>query len=157
MSPDLMTGALTVSAVAAALSGGMTLAFSNFIMGAFDRLPASQAVEAMQHINETVLNPLFLAIFIGTGFATTALAILCAFTLGVDGRWGLVVGAALYMVGVVGVTAAGNVPLNNRLAEVELVAATPEVWSAYARPWVFWNHVRTVAAAIASAAFVLAA
>lgn len=132
-------------AVAAALSSGMMLTFSNFVMPAFDRGPHPEAMRAMQRINEDVINPLFLLVFMGTGP-------LLLVWLGVQALHGPVearhLGAALlYLVGVVGVTAIGNVPLNHALARLESERAERQAWQGFARPWVRWNHLRTIAAA----------
>ena len=67
-------------------------------------------------------------------------------------------GAALYLVGVFGVTAAVNVPLNNRLEALD--AASPEAalfWPGYVVRWTRWNHVRTVCALLASVLLTAAA
>lgn len=151
MTPIQLT--LIVAAVAAALSGGITFAFSNFIMGALGRLAPADATRAMQHINEVVLNPLFLLVFIGTGLAMTAVSVVHVVSDNPVNGW-LLAASALYLVGVVGVTVRGNVPLNEALAAVDANSAD---WHAFAAPWTRWNHVRTVAAVLASAAFFFAA
>ncbi len=61
------------------------------------------------------------------------------------------IGAAVYLVGTIGVTMALNVPLNNQLAAMDAnAAASADVWLAYVRDWTMWNHVRTIAALIAA-------
>ena len=58
-----------------------------------------------------------------------------------------IAGALLYVVGTFVVTILGNVPLNNRLEKVEPESdEAREVWALYLKRWVFWNHVRTLAA-----------
>ena len=50
-----------------------------------------------------------------------------------------------------GVTALGNVPLNDQLAAVS--ATDPgalDVWERYLGRWTMWNHVRTAAAMAAA-------
>lgn len=51
-------------------------------------------------------------------------------------------GAALYLVGAVGVTVAANVPPNNRLER------DPDSWPAYRRTWTRWDTLRALAAAV---------
>lgn len=135
------------------LMAGTFLAFSSFIMRALGRLPPAQGVAAMQSINVTVINPLFMGVLFGT-------AVLSAW-------WGLVairsgnnfpavVGAFLYLVGSIGVTVVFNVPLNNELASLQSVAGDGgAVWARYLSNWTFWNSVRGIAAAAACVAFVL--
>lgn len=139
-------------ALGAGLVAGVFFAFSNFVMKALGQLPADQGVAAMQRINVVVLNPAFLALFVGTA----AVAGLCG--AGAVLAWGsvraalLLAAAVLYVVGCFGVTAAFNVPRNERLARLDPDSAAAAWWPAYQREWVRWNHVRTVAAAAAAAA-----
>src|SRR5688500_20334419 len=47
--------------------GGVFFAFSNFVMPALARIAPAEGIHAMQAINVTVVNRLFLGIFMGTG------------------------------------------------------------------------------------------
>jgi uncharacterized membrane protein len=143
--------------IGAALIAGTFLAFSSFIMAALARLPPPQGIAAMQAINVTVLNPLFMFVLFGTAALCAWLAARGAMNLG--DRQALLQGAggAAYVLGVVGVTLALNVPLNNALAAID--AASSEgaaVWVAYLRDWTFWNHVRGLFAALSAALVFLA-
>jgi len=66
-------------------------------------------------------------------------------------------GSLIYLVGTIGVTIFGNVPLNDALANVkpESVEAT-ELWTKYLTDWTFWNHVRTIAAVLAATLYAIA-
>jgi len=149
---------LLAVSVAAGCVGGVFFAFSAFVMPALNRLPAPAATAAMQSINVTALRaPLMLALF-----GTAAVSVLAA-VLGI-GAWSTpseplaVAGAAAYLVGVIGVTAAGNVPLNNRLAGMDPDAADAVAgWTRFASPWTRLNSVRTVASLAAAVLFALAA
>jgi len=160
MSPSILESGLQSSAfglaVAAGLTGGMTLAFSNFIMRAFDRLDASAAVRAMQEINLTVMNPLFMLVFTGTGFIALGVFVAKYVTVERLDPW-LLAGTLIYLFGVCAVTAGGNVPLNDALAKVTGETMTATTWRDFASPWLTYNHLRTVAAAAASLAFMVAA
>lgn len=60
-------------------------------------------------------------------------------------------GAAVYLVGTIGVTMVLNVPLNNQLAVMDVnAAASADAWLVYVRDWTLWNHVRTIAALVAA-------
>ncbi|WP_119420384.1 anthrone oxygenase family protein [Desertibaculum subflavum] len=146
--------ATLLAALGAGLIAGVFFAFSSFVMGALARLPAAQGIAAMQSINRVVLNPAFLGAFFGTGALALALGIYAL----IDGKsaW-LPAGALLYLVGTIGVTALGNVPRNNaltRLAPDDPASAAP--WARYVVEWTWWNHVRTAAALLAAACFMLA-
>jgi uncharacterized membrane protein len=139
-------------ALGAGLVAGVFFAFSSFVMKALAQLPAEQGVAAMQRINVVVLNPAFLGVFVGTA----AIAGLCAagalFSWGTPGSALLLVAAGLYLVGCFGVTAAFNVPRNERLARLEAgTAEAAAYWPVYCRVWLAWNHVRTAASAAAAA------
>lgn len=149
---------LSVTALACALMGGIFFSFSSFVMPALGRIPAEEAIRAMQRINIDVYHWTFMAAF----FATPIVCVLAAanaFSSG-NGQVALyaIIGCLVYVVGNFVVTAAGNVPLNKVLAVInaDTVDATHE-WTRYSIPWTRWNHVRTVASLVAAGAFVLAA
>jgi uncharacterized membrane protein len=132
-----------IAALGCALLAGLFFAFSNFIMKALMRIPAPSGIAAMQAINVTVLNPLFLALFFGTA-AACALLLFLAWE-----RPLAVLGAALYLVGTFGVTMVFNVPRNNALVRLD-PADSVAAWRRYVQEWTWWNHVRTFAAVLAA-------
>lgn len=157
MIDSVLPSLILTAAVGAGLVGGLFFAFSTFIMKAFDRLPPTQAIAAMQAINVAVINPIFFVAFFGTGLVALALAVLAiAGSAGAKAPL-ILIGAAAYLLGSIGVTAAFNVPLNNRLAAVGMESGeSSEDWPRYRGPWTAWNHVRTVASLGAAAAFAAA-
>jgi uncharacterized membrane protein len=144
-----------VSAIASALVAGIFFAFSTFIMAALGRIPAEQGIAAMQSINVTVINPLFMLAFMGTG-------VLCLMLIaGAYVRWDetggklILLASLIYLIGCIGVTMGFNVPLNNALAALQ--PATSEaaaLWTRYLQEWTFWNHVRTIAPIVSAALFI---
>jgi uncharacterized membrane protein len=145
------------SAVGALLIAGAFFAFSNFIMPAFARIPASQGMPAMQSINITVLNPLFLLIFIGTAVLLGLLAAIAVFTGFSAGSLRIVAAAAFYIIACFGVTMLFNVPLNDALAKADALSAEgAALWADYLTSWTLWNHVRTFASLISGALLVSA-
>ncbi len=139
-------------ATSAGVASGTTYAFSTFVMRGLGRLSEADAIRAMQAINETAISGAFLAVLVGTGPALGLYAAARA-SLGTGSGW-LWSAAAVFVVGVVGVTVAGNVPLNEALDRVVADQAAPGTWQAYARPWLRYNHLRTAMAA-ASCALVI--
>ncbi len=153
----MLTTLVIIYCLGAALISGVFFAFSTFVMKALFELPAVQGIAAMRRINVVVLNPLFLGVFMGTA----ALGVACALAAflpwaGLD-SW-LLIGAALaYLIGCFGVTAACNVPRNERLAPMaDESAEAAAYWPTYYREWLFWNHVRTLASMVAAALAALA-
>jgi uncharacterized membrane protein len=57
------------------LIAGVFFAFSAFIMSALARIEPTQGITAMQSINITVINPLFMTALFGTAAACVFLAI----------------------------------------------------------------------------------
>lgn len=106
----------------------------------------------MQRINVVIVNPRFLAVFMGTSL----LAVVCVVTAllswsATRSTWMLAAGL-LYLVGSFFVTAAFNVPRNQRLASLDAQSSEAAAyWRVYLQEWTTWNHVRT-AASLASAA-----
>jgi len=136
------------SALGCGLVAGVFFAFSTFIMKALARLPAPQGIAAMQSINIVVINPAFMGALFGTAILCIALLITGGGNAAPFARWG----AIAYLIGTIGVTMAGNVPLNDRLAKLEpQEESSAAVWQDYVKRWTTWNHVRTGAAFLACA------
>jgi uncharacterized membrane protein len=144
------------AALGCGLIGGIFFAFSNFIMKALAQMPDDQGMRAMQGINVTVLNPLFLTIFLGTAVASVFLGLAAIFHWQRPGSILLLTGGVLYFVGNFVVTTAFNVPRNEALSGLEASdPRTVETWRTYVVEWSMWNHVRTITALIAAAAFTI--
>ena len=139
------------------LMAGLFFAFSVAVMKALARLPAAEGMAAMQSINVVILNPVFLATFLGTAAACVVVLVASFMRWHEAGAVYLLVGSALYLVGTFLVTAVFNVPMNDALASVAL--GDPEAasrWAAYLAGWTAWNHVRTVTATAAAASLTIA-
>lgn len=145
------------SVLGCALMAGTFFAFSVFVMSALARLPAAQGTAAMQSINITVLNPVFMFVFMGTAASCLVLAISCCINRQQTGAAWLLIGCLLYLLGTFGVTIAFNVPLNDALASAKPHSVEgAHLWANYLSTWTLWNHLRTLAATGATASFVLA-
>ncbi|MEO0868863.1 MAG: anthrone oxygenase family protein [Cyanobacteria bacterium J06642_11] len=145
-----------LAAVGCALSAGIFFAFSTFVMQALGQQTPASGIAAMQSINITVINPWFMAAFFGPAVVGVVLAIAALRQWQQPGAAYWLAGALIYIVGTIGVTVAGNIPLNDALAVVNpSSAAGAKLWSRYLIDWTFWNHVRTVAAFLAAALFTL--
>ncbi|QBD77592.1 DUF1772 domain-containing protein [Ktedonosporobacter rubrisoli] len=136
----------------AGLCAGLLYAFSVAIIPALHVLKGSEHIAAMQAINVKILNPVFFLSFFGPAILLPLAAILA---------WGrpqfalLIVAALLYIVGVIGVTSAGNIPLNDKLAKLE-AHQLPEAEADRARKeyqgqgaaWMRFHTIRTLAATL---------
>ena len=136
---------------------GTFFAFSVFVMSALARLPSAQGIAAMQSINITVLNPVFMSVFMGTAASCLVVAVSSCVKWQQPGAFWLLIGSLLYLLGTFGVTIAFNVPLNDALASAKPNSVEgAHLWASYLSVWTMWNHVRTLAALGATASFVLA-
>lgn len=149
-----MALSLLVLSIACAVMGGVFYAFSSFIMAALGRVPPAEGIRVMQRINVDVFHPSFMAPFFGIPAASVAVAGVAIW------RWDpavspfVVAAAVVYVVGCFGVTAAGNVPLNNALEGADAdTEAGRRLWADYPRRWTRWNTVRTAACVAAAVLF----
>lgn len=144
------------AALGCGLVAGVFFAFSTFVVPALARLQPAQGIAAFQSINITVYNPWFMTAFLGTGGVCIFLAVSSLFKWYQPSAVYLLVGSLLYLVGVVLVTIAFNVPLNNALAIVKPDSTEgATLWARFLIDWTFWNHVRTAAALAAAASFTI--
>ncbi|MEL6890140.1 MAG: anthrone oxygenase family protein [Actinomycetota bacterium] len=140
---------LTTSIVATGLMAGLFYGWSVSVIPGTRRLASSDYVGLMQHINREILTPRFLVPFVGIPLLLGAAAF-TQFRAGDQRRGALIAAsAATYLVGVFGVTAARNVPLNDALDAFDLTGATADQIddrrTTYERRWNRWNTVRTIA------------
>jgi uncharacterized membrane protein len=155
---DGLLFALTLTtAVASGLVGGVFFAFSNFVMKALGRLRPSDGIAAMQSINITVINPLFMTALFGTGLASLVLIGWGFADLDEPYAGWLIAAGAIYFIGEVATTMGYNVPRNNALARVDPESEEgARVWSTYLVEWTRANHIRTVAGLAACALLAVA-
>lgn len=141
---------VTVTATGAGLIAGLFFFCSVVLMPALARIPGPAGISAMQTVNVVIIRALFLVVFLGTAAAALVLAVLAPGPLHL-------VAAAAYLVGVIGVTAVVNVPLNNALDRVAVDSAEGErLWRHYLSRWTAWNHVRVITGTVATVALVVA-
>lgn len=141
-----MSGTITiiivVSIAGAGLVTGLLFAFSNFVMRALADLPSDDGMFVMQRINETIINPMFLVLFLGTPVLCLIVAVNSGLNMNEVGSLYLLVGALAYLIGPFGITVLFNIPLNNLLARTD-VSNSSEIWPMYQKKWQWWNHIRT--------------
>ncbi|MFV2145903.1 DUF1772 domain-containing protein [Isoptericola sp. G70] len=141
------------AAVATGLAGGVLYAFSAFVMAGLRRLPPDDGAAAMRAINRDALRPPLMVLLLAAVGLPVAGAVVGLATSAPGATWA-VAGAVVAVVGILGVTGFGNVPLNDRLEAAEDPGAE---WQRFVGPWLRWNHLRTVAGAVAALLFIVAA
>ena len=138
-----MNGLITIISIApitgAGLVTGLLFAFSNFVMRALADLPPDKGMFAMQRINEKIINPVFMVLFLGTPILCSVIAVNAGLKINEPGSMFQLVGALAYLIGPFGITVLFNVPLNNLLASAD-VSDSDEIWPLYQKKWQWWNH-----------------
>jgi len=149
---SLLNILLIVAAVLSALIAGLFYAWSCSIIPGLTKLDGRTYITAMQSFNKAILNPVFFLSFMGT-LIMLPVATFAHFHQPMSVRfWLLFAATVLYVVGVFGITAFGNVPLNNMLATFDLSAASNEainnVRERFETPWNSLHSIRTVASIV---------
>ena len=112
---------LILAAITTAAAGGVYLGFSAMVMPALHGDPLATGV--MNRINVRATRSVFMLVFVGSALTCLAAGLLVLGSLpGVDALLAIA-GAAAGLVGFV-ITAAVNVPLNNRLAPASATDAS---------------------------------
>lgn len=142
----LVEGLLWFAAVSAGVMAGVYFTFSAFAMRSFAALGEEYGARAMQSLNRVILQSAFLPLFMLSSLVCAALVVLALLGQADAAQVEVLAGGALYVVGMFVVTAAGNVPLNNRLDTADVTSAEGRaVWADYQKRWIRLNHVRTAA------------
>ena len=148
---------ILVAIIGSGLIAGVFFAFSTFVMKALSRLTVKEGIRAMQAINITVLNPWFLGVFFGTAVVCIVLLVWSIINWQQTNSAYLIAASLFYLVCCFMVTGVFNVPRNEVLAKVDANSTDSEnIWNSYIETWTTWNHVRTIASAIAVIFFALA-
>lgn len=136
-----------MSALGAGLMSGVFFAYSTSVVRALGRLPDSQAISGMQAINVVIINPWFMTAFLGTAAACCFVGIWSWAHWGDRGTLLLASGSMLYLVGALAVTVVVHVPMNESLAAIPAEGdLAVHQWASYYPTWVYWNHLRGLAA-----------
>lgn len=154
MMAGLIFLATTLGMLGTGVLAGFLFAFSNVVMPSLNRQDASAAIRTMQTINVIVGNVLFGILLVGTTVLAIWLSGYALTNLAVPSAPQLLLGSAAYLFGGIGVTGIVNVPMNRRLARADPLGNDKDHdWQRFASRWMAWNHVRTVASALACLAY----
>ena len=144
----------TCSAVGSGLIAGTFFIFSVVIMPVLAKGNTDHNLQVMRGINDVILRSSFMPVFGVTTLLSLVLPCVAAYQK--SPGLGLTIAAgAIFLIGVFGVTMFFNVPLNDQLAK-DQAQLVQEVWPNYLKTWTMWNHLRTAAATISMALWILA-
>ena len=129
------------------LAAGFFYSWSVSVIPGTKKLVDLTYLETMQSINRAILNPAFFLIFFGSLILLSTASI---YEFHTDKLvFGLMLGSAItYLIGTIGITGLGNVPLNDQLDLLRLGEMSAERISEfrqyYESNWNRWHLYRTV-------------
>uniref|UniRef100_A0A7S3ZSQ7 DUF1772 domain-containing protein n=1 Tax=Pelagomonas calceolata TaxID=35677 RepID=A0A7S3ZSQ7_9STRA len=155
---DRIRVGLVAGTVGAAILGGCYFIFSFCVMDALNQQDPQTAINTMNSINVVIVNPKFIAAFMGTPLICCWLvAEALAVGVGSSTDVALMFGGALTLiVGEFLETIICHIPKNDALAAHKKGGNDAEVWARYYTSWTAWNHVRMVASLATVVQFSLA-
>lgn len=143
---------LGTSIIGTGLVAGLLYGWTFSVIPGTTRVSDRTYVETMQHINRAIINSAFIVPFMGMPLALAAASVVHLQDGDTQRGWLLAGAAGTYLVGVLGVTIGGNIPLNDALDGFDLQAASAEELSerrrTYERPWNRFHRTRTVASVV---------
>jgi uncharacterized membrane protein len=152
MSDVLREAVLIAATMTMGLMAGVFGIYSNAIMPGLRRTDDRTFVAAFQSIDRAIINPIFMATFLGT-LALTALAALLHITAEVRQLLPWIAAALVLYILVFVVTIRVNVPRNNEIKAAGDVEAMTDLQGVRDRfnevRWVRWNHLRALASLLA--------
>ncbi|PSL46371.1 putative membrane protein [Chitinophaga niastensis] len=139
---------LLIAATTTGLVAGVFYTWSCSVTTGLARMPDEAYIATIQTFNKAILNPVFFISFLGT-LVMLPLATYLNYTSFHSPRFLLLLAATIvYLIGGFGVTAFGNVPLNDMMEAFNLHAASAAEMAAqrirFEQPWNTLNNVRTI-------------
>ncbi len=151
---------LACATLTTALMAGLFYAYFCSVNPGLSRLPDTAYLMAMQSINKAILNPVFFSSFLGAPVLLMYSTWLHYRDPATTRFWLLLAATVVYLIGALGVTAFGNIPLNTALEGFSIQTASMGEIAAQRQkfevPWVTWHLVRTIAAVLALVLLILA-
>ena len=153
MEISIKTTTLFATILLTGLSAGFFYAWAVSVIPGTRQVQDLPYLETMQSINRAILNPAFFLIFFGS-LALLAVSTFLQYREG-SSFWLLLAATLTYFAGTFGVTALGNVPLNDSLDVLSLDQLIPEQLagfrSRYESRWNRLHLIRTVFAVLSFA------
>ena len=144
------------SVILTGLSAGLFYSWSVSVIPGTQKISDIAYIETMQSINRAILNPAFFFVFFGS---ILFLSVASVYQFHTDKLtfWLMLISSICYLVGTIGVTGLGNVPLNNQLDALNL----PELVQGKLRDFrtyyeIHWNKLHQIRTAFAVVSFLLA-
>lgn len=142
----MKTSVFFITVLLNALSVGFFFAWSVSVILGTKKVGDLTYLETMQSINKEILNPVFFIVFFGS-----LITLILNTALQNNNKlmfWLLLTSAIIYLIGTFGVTAFGNVPLNNELDALDIKALNitelKNFRDYYESSWNQYHNIRTL-------------
>lgn len=144
---------LFLAVITTAMSAGLFYAWTISVVPGLKNIPTKSYLEALQSMNRAILNPGFFVIFFGS-LVLMILSVYFQFRVQINLTfWLIVAGSIFYLIGTVGVTIFGNVPLNETLDGANINVLNPDdlenLRASIESKWNRLNIVRTIFSVLA--------
>ena len=150
--PILRQLLLLSTVTATGLIAGLMYSYACSVNPGLAAVPDRAYLQSMQSINTAILNPAFFVCFLGLLLLFPMAAWSVFSQPDKTCFWLLAVAGGIYLAGVFGVTMAGNVPLNDRLAAFDLHSASAtqleSMRQSFAPAWNRLHLFRTIASVV---------
>lgn len=151
---------LVLAGTTTALMAGLFFAFSCSVNLGLGRLSDAAYITAFQSINRAIQNPVFLLVFLGAPVLLPLSAWLHYRQPTSLRFWLLAAASLVYLVGALGVTIFGNIPLNEQLDSFQIMSASSDEIARqrtqFEGSWNRLNTVRTFASTLTVVLLLLA-
>ncbi len=146
----------TITILLTGLMAGLFFAWSVSVTLGLKHVHDTPYIEAMQAMNRAILNPVFLFCFFGVAIFLPICTIQHYNPSPGPGFWLLLAASFLYIVGIIGLTSFGNVPLNEALEKLDLTNASAENVATHRAQFEnIWNRLNNTRTVLSSSAFIL--
>ena len=146
----MKTAVLFITILLNALSVGFFFAWSVSVILGTQKVSDYTYLESMQSINREILNPAFFIVFFGS--LITLIINTCLQFNNKPVFWLVLASTIIYLIGTFGVTAFGNVPLNNELDTLNInsiiLKELENFRTYYESTWNHYHSIRTISGMI---------
>ncbi|MEQ8910182.1 MAG: DUF1772 domain-containing protein [Vicingaceae bacterium] len=146
---------LNASIILTGLSAGLFYAWSVSVIPGTQKIDDLSYLTSMQSINREILNPAFFLVFFGSLISLFG-STYFTYSQSVKGFWLLLFASLTYLIGTIGVTGMGNVPLNNELEAIDIAKlSTKEITEFREHYELRWNKFHTYRMLFSVLSFIL--
>ena len=139
---------LFITILFSGLVAGLLFSYSCSVNIGLKVLPDQEYLRAMQSINIAIQNPYFLIVFMGLLLLFPLTTWNIHSSNSTTSFYFFLIATLFYYIGVFGVTALGNIPLNNQLSRLDIKSASSDKISAmrftFETAWNKFHLIRTI-------------